>query len=92
MSRFLFRIIDTFWLDTIGLLAASDAKPQDVDLGVGERIELRRPDGSRFESEVAGIPRVRNLSYGPERHFDFVLPAGVRKDDVPIGTEVWARE
>jgi len=35
MSRFLFRIIDTFWLETIGLVAESDAKPGDVDLGVG---------------------------------------------------------
>ena len=89
MSRFLFNIIDTFWLETIGLVAASDTNPKDVSLSVGQRIELRLPDGSRLETEVAGIPRVRYLSYDPDRHFDFLLPGGVRKEDVPIGTEVW---
>jgi hypothetical protein len=89
MSRFIFKIIDTFWMERIGLLAASDANAQEVSLGVGERIELRLPDGSRFETEVAGIPRLRNLSYDPDRHFEFLLPTGLRKDDVPLGTEVW---
>jgi hypothetical protein len=90
MSRFLFKIIDTFWLETTGLVAASDAKSRDVSLSVGERIELRLPDGSRLETEVAGIPRVRYLSDDPDLHFDFLLPGGVRKEDVPVGTEVWS--
>jgi hypothetical protein len=89
MSRFLFKIIDTFWLETIGLVATSDAKSRDVSLGVGERIELRLPDGSRLETEVAGIPRLRYLSDDPDRPFDFLLPGGMRRENVPIGTEVW---
>jgi hypothetical protein len=89
MSRFLFKIIDTFWLETTGLVAASDAKSRDVSLCVGERIELRLPDGSRLETEVAAIPRVRYLSDDPERRFDFLLPRGLQKGDVPVGTEVW---
>ena len=90
MSRFLFKIIDTFWMETIGLTVATDAKSADVCLSVGEPIELRRPDGSRLETEVAAIPRVRPRN--PDQSFDFLLPRSVRKGDVPVGTEVWLPE
>ena len=91
MSRLLFKIIDTFWLERIGLVVAVDAKCADVCLlRAGDLLELRRPDGSRLETEVAAIPHVR--PYDPDRPFSFSLPGGVRKGDVPIGTEVWAAE
>jgi hypothetical protein len=55
----------------------------------GQRVELVRPDGSRFESTVfcevvsaSKPPEFRPLAVGP----------GVTKDDVPIGTEVWLLE
>ena len=88
MSRLLFKIIDTFWLERIGLVVAVDAKSADVCLRAGAPLELRRPDGSRVETEVAAIPHVR--PHYPDRPFTFSLPGGVQKADVPIGTEVWA--
>jgi hypothetical protein len=90
MSRLLFKIRDTFWLERIGLVVAVDAKSADVCLRVGDLLELRRPDGSRLETEVAAIPRV--CPNYPERPFSFSLPGGVGKEDVPIGTEVWVAE
>jgi hypothetical protein len=90
MGRLLFKIIDTFWLERIGLVVAVDAKSADVCLRAGDLLELRRPDGSRLETEVAAIPRVRPNC--PDRPFSFSLPGGVQKADVPIGTEVWAPE
>jgi len=90
MSRLLFKIIDTFWLGRIGLVVAVDAKSADVYLRAGDPLELRRPDGSRLATEVAAIPCVRP-NY-PDRPFTFSLPEGVGKADVPLGTEVWARE
>ena len=90
MSRLLFKIVDAFWLERIGLVVAADAKCADVSLRAGDLLELRRPDGSRLSTEVAAVPRVRP-DY-PERLFSFSLPRGVRKEDVPIGTEVWAAE
>ena len=89
MGRLLFKIIDTFWLEGIGLVVAVDAKSADVSLRDGEPLELRRPDGSRLETEVAGIPRSRP-NY-PDRPFSFALPRGMRGEDVPVGTEVWTR-
>ena len=90
MSRFLFKVIDTFWLETIGLVVATDVRTGAVSLRVGEAIELRRPDGSRLKTEVAAIPRLR--PHNPDRPFDFLLPKGVGKGDVPVGTEVWASQ
>lgn len=90
MSRLLFKIIDTFWLERIGLVVAVDATSADVRLRAGDLLELRRPDGSRLNTEVAAIPHVRP-NY-PDRPFSFSLPGGVQKADVPIGTEVWAAE
>ncbi len=90
MSRLLFKIIDTFWLERVGLVVAVDAKPADVRLRAGDLLALRRPDGSRFETEVAAVPRARP-NY-PDRPFSFSLPGSVQKGDVPIGTEVWAAE
>lgn len=90
MSRLLCKIIDTFWLEGLGLVVAVDAKSADVSLRAGDLLELRRPDGSRLETQVAAIPHVRP-SY-PDRQFSFSLPEDVQKADVPIGTEVWSPE
>ena len=90
MSRLLFRIIDNFWLERIGLVVAVDAKSGDVCLRAGDLLELRRPDGSRLETEVAAIPHLRPSD--PDRLFSFSLPGGLGKADVPIGTEVWIPE
>ena len=89
MSRLLFKIIDTFWMERIGLVVDVDAKSSDVCLRAGDLLELRRPDGSRLETKVAAIPRLRP-NY-PDRPFSFSLPGGVQKADVPVGTEVWTR-
>lgn len=88
MSRFLFKITDTFWMESIGLVVAADVRVGDVSLSAGEPIELRRPDGSRLKTEVAAVPMPRPND--PDRPFDFSLPKGVGKADVPVGTEVWA--
>ena len=77
-------------METIGLTVATDAKSADVRLHVGAPIELRRPDGSRLETEIAAIARVRPRN--PDQSFDFLLPGSVRKEDVPVGTEVWLLE
>jgi hypothetical protein len=90
VSRLLFKIVYTFWLERIGLVVAVDAKSADVRLRAGDPLELRRPDGSRLETAVAAVPHVS--PYHPDRPFSFSLPEGVRKGDVPVGTEVWAAE
>jgi len=87
MSRLLFKITDTFSLESFGLVVAVDAKSKDVNLTVNENIEVVLPDGSSFKTKVAAIPML--CPYDSERPFSFSFPKDVKKEDIPIGTEVW---
>ena len=93
MSHFLFKICDTFQITNGGLVVATDLKEEDakakgIRLKVGDTLELRRPDGSRVMSGIAGIGML-NPSV-PNRPLDFLLSAEIAKEDVPVGTEAWS--
>ncbi|HEX8651573.1 MAG TPA: hypothetical protein VF708_12095 [Pyrinomonadaceae bacterium] len=93
MSHFLFKICDTFQITNRGLVVATDLKEEDaraqgIRLKVGDFLELRRPDGSRVMSKIAGIGML-NPSV-PNRPLDFMLSAELGKKDVPVGTEAWS--
>jgi hypothetical protein len=50
---------------------------------VGTQIKLVRPDKSVLHTKIAGITfETRDILVGPE----------IRKEDIPIGTEVWTIE
>lgn len=51
---------------------------------VGTPIRLVRPDGSTLDTKVRGI--------GFNEFHDILVGQGLRKEDVPIGTEVWTIE
>ena len=88
MGEFLFKIQETFQLEKIGLAVAVDIKFKDARLKIGDEIELRPLDDTPSITAVAGIPMFN--PYDPERPFSFLLPKGINKQDVPIGTEVWS--
>lgn len=85
--RHQFKVVDTFSLENFGLVVVADAKSKEVNVIVDEMIEVVRPDGSSFKTKVAGIQMIS--PYDPERRFSFSLPKGIRKEDIPIGTEIW---
>jgi hypothetical protein len=51
-----------------------------------KKAELRRPDGSILEVDFT-IPHVS--PYDPKRPFSITIPAPLKKEDIPVGTEVW---
>lgn len=52
-------------------------------VSVGTPIRLVRPDKSVLDTKITGITfETRDIFVGPE----------VRKEDVPVGTEVWSIE
>lgn len=89
-TRRLLTVTDTFAIEGRGLVLAPD-----VDLGsecqLTLTVELRRPDGSRLRATaLAQVPFVSPPNPNRRlRHF-LTLHADVGKDDVPIGTQVWA--
>lgn len=93
MSRLLFGISDTFWISGRGLVIATDvtireAETKGINLKVGDVLELRRPDGAQFITNVAGIEFL--CPSDPERPFVLSLSPGILKEQVPVGTEVWS--
>ncbi len=88
MARRLFVVEDTFSIKGQGLVPIPGIIPAgDERFRVGDRIVLRRPDGSSLEWSIDGLP----LIHTPVPHEDVViLLKGLSKEEVPIGTEVWS--
>jgi hypothetical protein len=56
-------------------------------ISVGDKIELRRPDGTCTSTIIAGIEHARMLDGKSQRPLR--LPESIGVNDVPVGTEVW---
>jgi len=54
---------------------------------VGDHLELRRPDGSRQPTIMAGIEHARHLD--GKSSWPLALPSAITAADVPVGTEIW---
>jgi hypothetical protein len=53
----------------------------------GDSIELRRPDGTRTSTIIAGIEHARMIDGKSE--WPLWLPESISLNDVPVGTEGW---
>ena len=89
---FLFTVVDAFALS--GKLTLVPGLPQNPDLPtirIGAQIRLVAPDGTSFETHIAGFEKI---SYGRKQPRDKIcmpisLPAAIAKSQVPAGTEVF---
>ena len=59
--------------------------PKKANVCVGDPIEFLRPDGSSFQTTVRALDMVMD---GRPGLFGLVLPAGVEKDAIPLGTRI----
>lgn len=93
MSKtYLFTVVDAFALS--GKLTLVPGLPQNPDLPtirIGAQIRLVAPDGTSFETHIAGFEKI---SYGRKQPRDKIcmpisLPASIAKAQVPAGTEVF---
>ncbi len=89
MSHLLFIVEDTFLIRGRGLVLAPGIPHSDqTRIRVGDPLQLKRPNGSTFETAIAGI---EFLTPNPMRVTPILL-TNLCKDDVPVGTEVWISE
>lgn len=83
MPKFLFNIVDTYQSGEY-VVVLSDIPESEADYRHGDILELRKPDGSTMQSRSEGVfydpPAERALS---------VAFNGLKKSDVPIGSQVW---
>jgi hypothetical protein len=91
-DHFLFAVVDAFAL--AGKLTLVPGLPQNPDLPtirIGAQIRLVAPDGTAFETHIAGFEKI---SYGRRQPRDKIctpisLPSSIAKDSIPAGTEVF---
>ncbi len=91
---FLGRVSETFDITGRGVVVAFgttyEQLPQDVKLKIGDQVEFRTDGVVVLQSRVAGIEHCS--PWTPKSIFAFLLPRTVKKQDVPIGADVWAVE
>jgi hypothetical protein len=88
MARRLFTVGAAFGVEGRGLVLIPGIVPEGEErFRVGDRVQLKRPDGSTLDWQIGGLELICS---GPPRHDVVVRLSGLREVDVPIGTEVWS--
>jgi translation elongation factor EF-Tu-like GTPase len=77
--EYLFTVENIFLITYRGLVVTSGPKNRIVR--IGDRIQLILPDKSVIQTKIKGLEFHENWAA--------LLEKGLRKEDVPIGTEVW---
>lgn len=77
---FLFKVEDLFEIKGRGLILVPGLGDKVKFAKIGNKIKLIRPDKSEIEAIISGIAFQRNYD---------ILVDNLKKEDVPIGTEVW---
>ena len=87
--RLLFTVTETFTVSGRGVVLLPELTfVGEEKFSVGEPLRLRRPDGAE---EVVPIGGLEFLKYYGKCQGAIML-SGKGKEDVPVGTEVWAVE
>jgi hypothetical protein len=88
MARRLYVVEAIFVIPRRGIALYPGIVPEEEERWqVGNTVLLKRPDGSSFLWQIAGL----EMCYPPPpNHAVTVLLKGLGKEDVPIGTEVWS--
>jgi hypothetical protein len=87
--RLILKVGNVFNLTVRGLTLAP-AIPDNSDFAVRpkDRIQLRSPNGRLLGTRIASFSLGKPIGGGPTL-VAIELPSDIRRDDVPIGTEVW---
>jgi hypothetical protein len=89
MPEFLYRVADVFDIPGRGVIATPGIPPETQGIRDGQRLELRRPDRSVVETHIASLLLVD--PYDSQRPIQFLFSPEIRVQDIPIGTEVFAK-
>lgn len=78
-EKFLFKVEEAFVISGRGILLHNAGVKKYIE--PGKKIKLIRPDGTELETSVAGVVMKDN--------HDILVDDGIKKENVPVGTEVW---
>jgi len=89
MARRLVVVEDVFGIAGRGVTFLPGIVPCGKErFNVGDSLVLRRPDGTAASAAISGI----GLGGGSHPFQLHVLLGGLRKEDVPVGTEIWSTD
>jgi hypothetical protein len=88
--RLLFTVTDTFSIPGRGVVLLPELTPVGEErFRVGDPLKLRRPDGAEASVCIGGLEFLKSVK--PKSKCELVIMlSGTRKEDIPIGTEVWS--
>ncbi len=93
MSRLLSVVEAVFSIEGRGVVVLPGTPSNsDTPLRIGSTLVLKRPDGSETNAVIAAIETLRGSNPHPiraSRDRGILLGPEVRKDDVPVGTELY---
>jgi hypothetical protein len=86
----LFTVADVFTIEGRGcvLIPGLPTEPGSPNVKRGARIRLRTPAGGVIDTSVRAIEMISYLKRPEKICMPILLPDGIAKDDVPVGTEV----
>ena len=85
----LFTVADVFQIARRGCVLVPGVAEGGPVVRMGDAIRLRTPDGRVIDTEVRGLEMISYLSVPKAITIPILLPSSLRKEDVPIGTEVF---
>lgn len=92
--KLLFIVADRFQISNRGcvLVPGVSTEPGAPHVKIGTSIRLRTPDGNVIDTQIRGIEMI-NYRKKPEKiTAPILLPRAVKKENVPVGTEVFLLE
>lgn len=84
---FLFKVEDTFQITGRGLVLVPGLGQNADRVKVGMPIKLKKRDHTEIATKILSIEIL--VTNSPVEFSPIVLPKEIRKEDIPIGTEVW---
>lgn len=79
---------DVFSINGRGTIAVGVWRDEGQRLHVGGRVEVRRPDGTAFQTSLTGVDLFTKC-FGASRNIGLLLGAVEAPEAVPKGSEVW---
>jgi hypothetical protein len=88
LHEYLFKVVDLFSFGGRVVILTDRPIRSVSTVRVGDAIEFRNPDGTAFQSKVAGVEFA--VPSDPNRPFAFPIPSGSAKEKIRIGAEIWS--
>jgi len=89
MPEYLYTVDQAFEVPHQGIYLGPGLGPTFPGIRFGDRIELRKPDGSSTGTTIRSIGQFFMASPAEPCRYLILLPPGFEAGDIPIGTEVW---